>query len=271
MQNIGLILKKSIANSFTILNLLLGFSALIFISLSLTNEFNYINIACLLIFIASLIDVCDGKIARKLGTSGEFGKQLDSLADIVSFCLVPSFLLFYYMYDITQLTYVIIISSFPLVFGAIRLAKFNAYPKQSSETYYFGLPTPANAIFICSSILLMNDASIVVIAESSLTYINISDLLKWVLVKLYTINEYIIIIVSMLSSLIMITDINYTKFPIFRFGRNKIYIVLFIIFIIFLFVGILNKQYHIVMLFFVSYYIISGIIKSIIRKINGEI
>ena len=271
MQNIGLILKKSIANSFTILNLLLGFSALVFISLSLTNEFNHINIACLLIFIASLIDVCDGKIARKLGTSGEFGKQLDSLADIVSFCLVPSFLLFYYMYDIIQLTYVIIISSFPLVFGAIRLAKFNAYPKQSSETYYFGLPTPANAIFICSSVLLMNDASIVFIAESSLTDINISDLLKWVLVKLYTINEYIIIIVSMLSSLIMITDINYTKFPIFTFGRNKIYTVLFIIFIIFLFVGILNKQYHIVMLFFVSYYIISGIIKSIIRKINGEI
>ena len=117
----------------------------------------------------------------------------------------------------------------------------------------------------------MNDVSIVVIAESSLTDINISDLLKWVLVKLYTINEYIIIIVSMLSSLIMVTDINYTKFPIFRFGRNKIYTVLFIIFIIFLFVGILNKQYHIVMLFFVSYYIISGIIKSIIRKINGEI
>ena len=272
MKNMSLILKKSIANFFTILNLLLGFSSIIFTSLTLSGNLNYIHLACLLIFIASLIDVCDGKIARKLGTSGEFGKQLDSLADIVSFCLAPSFLIFYYTYDIVQLGYVIIMSSFPLVFGAIRLAKFNAYASESDKPYYSGLPTPVNAIFICSSILLMSDISIVSIAESTLNEIKAIDSLKWILVKFYTINEYILIIMSMLSSIIMITDINYTKFPVLnREKNNMVSIVPLIVFIIFLFVGILDKQYHIVILFFISYYIISGIVKSIIHKINGEV
>ena len=279
MQNISLIFKKSIANSFTILNLLLGFSSIIFTSLTLSDDLNYIHIACLLIFIASLIDVCDGKIARKLGTSGEFGKQLDSLADIVSFCLAPSFLIFYYTYSIVytngivELSYAIIVSSFPLVFGAIRLAKFNAYTSQADKPYYSGLPTPANAIFICSSILLlMSDISIYNLAESTLNEIKAIDSLKWILIKFYTINEYILIIISMLSSITMIANINYKKFPVLsRDEINIVFIVSLIVFIIFLFVGILDKQYHIVILFFISYYIISGLVKSIIHKINGEI
>ena len=69
-----LLLKKSIANSFTMLNLLLGFSALILIALSFSENINNIQVACILIYIAALIDVFDGKIARKLGTSGNFGK-----------------------------------------------------------------------------------------------------------------------------------------------------------------------------------------------------
>ena len=76
-----------------------------------------------------------------------------------------------------------------------------------------------------------------------------------------------------LSSILLITDINYAKFPMITLDSNKsnlINIIGIIIFSIFLFVGILNKEYHIVILFFISYYIVSGIIKSIISKINGE-
>jgi len=272
-MNIDLIVKKSIANSLTIFNLLLGFSSIILISLSLLGNFNYIELACIFIFIASLIDVCDGKVARKLGTSGNFGKQLDSLADIISFCLVPSFLVFYYTYDMIALQYVILISSFPLVCGAIRLAKFNAYPNQSNQSYYLGLPTPANAIFICSSILLMIDSSTFMIIESGINEFNIFNLIQWIFAKFYTMTEYIIILLSVVSSILLITSINYVKFPIITLDSDKsnlINIIGLIIFSIFLFVGILNKEYHIVTLFFISYYIVSGIIKSIISKINGE-
>ena len=194
-MNIDLLVKKSIANSLTIFNLLLGFSSIILISLSLLGDFNYIELACIFIFIAALIDACDGKIARKLGTSGGFGKQLDSLADIVSFCLVPSFLIFYYAYDlvIVPLQYIILISSFPLVFGAIRLARFNAYANQSSKSYYLGLPTPANAIFICSSILLMIDSSTFMIIESGINEFTIFNLMQWIFAKFYTMSEYMLI------------------------------------------------------------------------------
>jgi len=272
-MNIDLIVKKSIANSLTLLNLLLGFSSIVLISLSLLGQFNYIELACIFIFIASLIDVCDGKVARKLGTSGDFGKQLDSLADIISFCLAPSLLIFYYTYDMIALQYVILISSFPLVCGAIRLARFNAYPNESSQSYYLGLPTPANAIFICSSTLLIFDISIFMVIESGINEFTLFNLIKWIFAKFYTMSEYMLILASAVSSLLLITDINYAKFPRITLDSNKsnlINIIGIIIFSIFLFVGILNKEYHIVILFFISYYIVSGIIKSIISKINGE-
>ena len=149
--------KRSIANFFTIINLLLGFVAIALISLSFIDTQNNIKIACVLIFVAAIIDAFDGKIARKLGTSGDFGKEIDSLADLVSFCLAPSILIFSYSYDLLDLnfSYLIILSAFPLVCGAIRLAKFNAYKEHSNQPYYIGLPTPGNAIFICSSILFM--------------------------------------------------------------------------------------------------------------------
>ena len=255
--------------------MVLGFSSIILISLSLFGDYYYVELACIFIFIAALIDVCDGKVARKLGTSGDFGKELDSLADIVSFCLTPSFLIFYYAYDLItiSLQYVILISSFPLVFGAIRLAKFNSCINQSNKSHYVGLPTPANAIFICSSILLIIQPATILIVEFGMNEFTVFNLMKWIFAMFYTINEYIIIVLFMGSSILLITGINYAKFPIITLDSEKsnlVNIISIIIFSVFLFVGILNKEYHIVILFFISYYIVSGIIKSMISKINGE-
>ncbi len=275
-MSINLIFKKSIANSLTIFNLILGFSSIVLIGLSLIDEYYYIDLACLLIFIATLFDVCDGKVARKLGTSGDFGKQIDSLADVVSFCLVPSFLLFFYFYNILGdfSLYIILISSFPLVFGAIRLAKFNTSSDESTKSYYLGLPTPANAIFISASILLVMDPSTFLIIEFGMIENSIIDFVKWSFGTIYTANEYILIIVSVISSILLVTNIRYSKFPIISFNTNKsnlLSIAGILIFSILLLIGILNKEYHIVILFFISYYIISGIIKLFISKINGEL
>ena len=149
-------LKKSIANFFTVINLFLGFVAIILVAMSLdhgnlnTNiSNNYMIISCLIIFFAALIDVFDGKIARKLGTSSEFGKQIDSLADLVSFCLFPSILLFGFYYNKKYNPafsdwFIYFCSSFPLIFGAIRLGRYNAYKVQSDSENYIGLPTPSN-------------------------------------------------------------------------------------------------------------------------------
>ena len=108
--------RKNIANSITILNLLLGFVSIIFIALSFVDLDSQVGLktACLLIFLAAIIDVFDGKIARKLGTSGDFGKEFDSLADLISFCLAPSLLIFSYYYELVNLDikYLIINSNY---------------------------------------------------------------------------------------------------------------------------------------------------------------
>ena len=157
-----MLFKKSIANFLTILNIIFGFIAIILVLLSIDRElatslrYKYLEISCYMIFISSTIDVFDGKVARWLGTSGEFGKQIDSLADLVSFCLFPSVLLFGFFYfdksnPVLSDWFIYLTTSFPLIFGAIRLARFNAYEEQSEGEYYLGLPTPANAIFISAS------------------------------------------------------------------------------------------------------------------------
>ena len=113
----NILIKKSIPNFLTISNLLLGFVSIILLSLGLhLDQDVHIRVACYLILVATVFDSIDGKIARKLGVSSDFGKEIDSLADMISFCLVPSFMLFVYYYKIggIDIPLLIILSSFPL-------------------------------------------------------------------------------------------------------------------------------------------------------------
>ena len=193
MNNIIYLIRKSIANSFTILNLFLGFSSIVFIALSFKSDASYyISYACNLIFIAAIIDAFDGKIARKLGTSNDFGREIDSLADLVSFCMVPSLLIFvHYMLvlpDLINLKILILLSSFPLIFGAVRLAKYNALREMRDSEEYLGLPTPANAIFICSTIMFTYNLPYRSIIELD------SRIFNWLndILSNFFINEYMI-------------------------------------------------------------------------------
>ena len=280
-----LAIKKSAANILTIVNLLLGFISIILISLSFIDSQDNVRIACILIFIATLIDVFDGKVARKLGTSGDFGKELDSLADLVSFCLAPSVLIFSYSYGLLDLKifYLLMLSSLPTVCGAIRLAKFNAYTEYSSQSHYLGLPTPSNALLICSSILFMINMDFILYDKELVGMLNlinpeskesllIFQWMKYPFSFIYGINPYIIIMVCSLSSLLLISNVKYSKFPALKL--NVLVVIVGLLFFIIGILAILNKEYHIVILFFISYYIVSGLIKAIIefflsfRRIN---
>ena len=275
------LLKKSIANLFTILNLVLGFFAIILIALSIDNNANYISTACILIYFATIIDVFDGKIARRLGTSGEFGKQIDSLADLVSFCLVPSFLIFSYYYDPLnsenmnlKFEVLVILCSLPLVCGAIRLAKFNAYEEQSEKKYYLGLPTPGNALFICSMILFMEQKFSILPRDVIFSNINILQLFILPMEKILISNYFSLLFICSLSSMLLISKVHYSKFPIFKIklNKNNLYnLISIIIFFIFLVFGLINKQHNNVILLFITYYIVFGIIRWFIRlfKNNG--
>ena len=132
-----------IPNFLTLSNLIIGFICII----SIINQSN--DFPILILFYACLfLDFLDGFLARKLKTTSEFGKQLDSLADLVSFALLPALILYYHLENISDNILLKYISIFIVVFSAIRLAKFNISKK--GNAFFEGLPTPANALFFMS-------------------------------------------------------------------------------------------------------------------------
>ena len=127
-------MRKHIPNLLTISNLICGCLALFY---SFHN--NLITSACLIN--VSIFDFMDGFVARMLNESSPIGKELDSLADLVSFGLVLA--LPFHLIDTSYLhTYSFIALTIP-IFSAYRLAKFNTDKRQNK--YFIGLPTPANA------------------------------------------------------------------------------------------------------------------------------
>ena len=123
---------------FTIGNLFLGFWAIV-----RTLHGQYAE-AAPLVFWAILLDVLDGRIARMTGTTSEFGAELDSLADVVSFGVAPALLA--YSWGFSTLPRVGWLVAFLFVVcGALRLARFNVQKSSVDGRYFVGLPIPAAA------------------------------------------------------------------------------------------------------------------------------
>jgi CDP-diacylglycerol---serine O-phosphatidyltransferase len=148
-------IRQHIPNSITVLNLISGL-----ISLTMTFEGNYIY-ASLFIFLAGVFDYLDGTAARLLKAYSEMGKQLDSLADVVSFGVAPGIMIFRMLSDqcsgscnaVEQMHLIPYFAMLIPVCSALRLAKFNIDLRQ--EVNFIGLPTPANAIFFASIPLVL--------------------------------------------------------------------------------------------------------------------
>lgn len=161
--------KKHIPNILTLLNLLSGTIAVFF---AVKEQ---MVIAALFVFVGILFDFADGFVARLLNVQGELGKQLDSLADVVTSGLVPGIVMFqlilasvsnrswaidgYAMIEMSLNDYFSVIyvtSAIGLLFtlaAAYRLAKFNIDERQTSS--FIGLPTPAASLVVLSLPLIM--------------------------------------------------------------------------------------------------------------------
>lgn len=148
-------IRQHIPNFITTLNLVSG---LISITLVFSGE---LVLSALFIFIAALFDYLDGSIARLLKAYSEMGKQLDSLADVVSFGVAPGLIMFQLISancngSCNILERLHITPYFALlipVCSALRLAKFNIDLRQ--EVNFIGLPTPANGLFFASVPLIL--------------------------------------------------------------------------------------------------------------------
>ena len=132
-------LIKYIPNTFTTLNLLSGCMGLI----SLYEG----NIAqgAVFILIGAVFDFLDGFSARVLNAMSRIGKELDSLADLITFGVLPSFIL-YFMIQEQGIPYISLLSLLVVIGSAFRLAMFNI--DESQKEVFKGMPTPANAFLI---------------------------------------------------------------------------------------------------------------------------
>ena len=245
MKNQGV--SRHIPSLFTLVNLFLGFLAIINI------QAGNINMACYLVLVAGAFDSLDGKIARKIGIATSFGTEIDSLADLVSFCLVPSVLVYnLYTAGLPGITGELIAAT-PLILGAIRLAKFNVEHEDKPSSYFIGLPTPINSLAIISLVLWTENLKM-------------------------TNPEYtqprLLIPIIMYISFLMVSKIKYPKFPLlniksgndnnFRLIGIGLFIVSFITAVIF------NMQLWILM-GFVMYYILSGILRRLLNPKHDEL
>jgi CDP-diacylglycerol--serine O-phosphatidyltransferase len=140
------ITRAVVPSLFTVLNIFCGFRSIVH-----SSEGDYI-LAAWFIILAGVFDVLDGIMARITKSSSDFGVEFDSLSDVVSFGAAPS-LLIYSISLRTQEGFGMLLSAMPMVFGALRLARFNSQLVGYDKDYFKGLPVPASALTISSFVL----------------------------------------------------------------------------------------------------------------------
>ncbi|MDP3768949.1 MAG: CDP-diacylglycerol--serine O-phosphatidyltransferase, partial [Dehalococcoidia bacterium] len=170
-------------------NLFCGFFALL-----LTVDGRYTE-ASLAIFVAMIMDMLDGRVARLMKATSQFGVEFDSLADVVSFCVAPAFLLS--SFALSALGRPAWFAAFLFVIcGALRLARFNVYTGSVDRRFFVGLPTPAAAGVAASVAVLLQG----------------QELSRWVLIAIAA-GTYLV-------ALLMVSTFRYWSFKEIAFARR---------------------------------------------------
>lgn len=247
-------IKKHIPNAITCGNLFCG-------CLAIVCAFNGNLVwTAYLVGIAAVLDFFDGFVARLLKVGGEMGKQLDSLADMVTFGVVPGMVMFFMLHNAMRrfVNYTpsgmayntlngnwLLLAFIITIFSALRLAKFNIDTRQTNS--FIGVPTPANTILICS-----------------LPLINKFQPIVWGFnVQTITENLYFLIGLTLLMSYLLVAELPLfaLKFKNFGWADNKIrysfLIISVILLILFQFIAIP---------FIIFLYIVLSIISNLTNK-----
>jgi CDP-diacylglycerol--serine O-phosphatidyltransferase len=136
-----------IPNFFTASSIFSGFFS---ISYAIEGLYTY---AAWLILLALIFDGLDGRVARLTHTTSKFGMEFDSLADIIAFGAAPAVLIYTYIgIDFGRLG--IVVSALYVMFGAIRLARFNVMNVTEEPSVFIGIPIPTAAVFLSILVLL---------------------------------------------------------------------------------------------------------------------
>lgn len=240
--------KSIIPNSFTIANLVIGFTAILLASQAKVGSSQLLVHAGILIFVASFFDLFDGAAARALNVSSELGMQLDSLADAIAYGIAPAvisykFFLYQYTYSVWGISVGMLIASIYPVMAIYRLAKFNSMGDESGSGFS-GLPSPAAGIIIASLPTLFSPFPVLGLKFKGIPV--------WSLVVFYIV-----------IALFMILPIDYSKIFSRIFHKGKVLVVVTIATIILLL--IFWKMWAV--FFVTAFYIVSGLIIHIYKKI----
>ena len=197
---------KHLPNAITCLNLFSGCIGVVF---AFEHNLKYAGYA---ILVSAFLDFFDGMAARLLNISSPIGKQLDSLADMVSFGLLPAVIMFQLfsssagLYD--QVPWVAYIAFMLAIFSALRLAKFNIDVRQGDR--FIGLPTPSGALVVMSLPYIIEKGGF------------LGNLFE---------NTFTLIAVTLIVSLLLVAELPLLalKFKSFDFGSNQYrYLLLFV-------------------------------------------
>lgn len=185
-------ITRHIPNFLTCCNLLSGCIGVVFVvNGNLTAAAYFVWISC-------VFDFFDGFAARMLKVSSPIGKELDSLADMVSFGLLPAMVMYRMLFESDSPEYLPYVAFSIAIFSALRLAIFNIDETQSDS--FKGLPTPANALFITSLPLLTGNIAIALYEP-------------WILCAIIAISSYLLVSGIRLFAL---------KFKSFSWKENKV-------------------------------------------------
>ncbi len=215
-------------NFFTALSIFVGVIGVI---ASIKGDFTK---ASWLIFISLILDGLDGRIARWTNACSKFGVEFDSIADVVAFGVAPAVLL-YQVVGHEYGKFGSMVAALFVVFGAIRLARFNVMAPSSEPSVFIGVPIPTAAIFVAAWVLLY---------------------LKY----RYEFLKPLILVMSLLVALLMVSNIRYPSFK--KASFQKIYLIRILI-VVMIVLGILYLYPAEMLTIIISAYIFSGIIRAV--------
>ncbi|MDE6886428.1 MAG: CDP-diacylglycerol--serine O-phosphatidyltransferase [Helicobacteraceae bacterium] len=214
-----------IPNLFTATSAFLGILSIIYASNG------KIEFACWFVVVSMILDGLDGRVARMTNTSSKFGVEFDSLCDVIAFGCAPAMLL-YFSIGHSYGRFGAMTSCLFVVFGAIRLARFNITTSDESSRYFIGLPIPSAAIFVVAMIVLEKRYAI------------------------FSNHSFILLVAAFLIGILMVSNVRYPNFKHTKWNLAKM------IFLIIILAAIFIRPMEIIFTC-ISLYIVFGLLRCL--------
>lgn len=261
-------IKKHIPNILTLANLFCGILAI------KVGFSEYYYLAGCLVILGAIFDFFDGFAARLLKVQGELGKQLDSLADMVTFGVAPGVIMYSFLSSFIEDSYIPYISFIIPLLSAVRLAKFNIGSNQSDK--FIGLPTPANALFFVFIPLVLILGHLGWDYKNFAAHIHRDYMTNRFLIDSLSISEtfkYLMIAMILLFSYLLNAPIEMIalKFKSFGWKGNEIRFVFLGLCLVVISLSLLISSVFVSVPIIILLYIILSIINNLFKKKQNEL